>query len=324
MSEMPAADARDAIVGGLSDPDAAAAGVDIRGTLSWVGETDEIVDRTSSIPVHKAGLVAIRNAKGQKVVAAGFEKTQGSVIRPRVFSRSDAWLALALIRSGPHDCRPGLLALIKFGAGGSLVPLIEYGANYVRAWAAMAGREYSTEVLHAAAADALHIVVGGETRVRHNRRKDELPWWEHMPGKRDAPASRPPSIAKARQTPRVPVAARAKQLGIDNAVFGELRRVAICAYERRLQEAEARVAKVSDYTPMRYNIASNSVPRATRWKSNRTTLVLRGPAAAIYHRRNPAEPQTDWMHRGKGLTPASGYNEIEGIENKNGQFMRAA
>jgi hypothetical protein len=30
------------------------------------------------------------------------------------------------------------------------------------------------------------------------------------------------------------------------------------------------------------------------------------------------------MHRGKGLTPANGYNDIEGIENKNGRFMRAA
>jgi len=323
MSEMPAADARDAIVGGLSDPDAAAAGMDVRGTLTW-GDPEDIPDRNAALPAYYVGVREIRDAEGKHKIVPASDRKSGAEVRPRTSNRSDAWLALALIRKGRHDCRPNLLALVKFGAGNALEQLIDYGACYVKAWAAMAGREYSRNVLQAAAADALHIVVGGETRVRHKRRKDELPWWEREPGKRDAPASRPPSIAKARQTPRVPVAARAKQLGIDNAVFGELRRVAICAYERRLQEAEARVARVSDYTPMRYNIASNSVPRAARWKPNRTTLTLRGAAAAIYHRRNPAEPRTDWMHRGKGLTPANGYNDIEGIENKNGRFMRAA
>lgn len=323
MSEIPAADARDAIVGGLNDPEAAAAGMDVAGMLTWGDDPKDAPDRIIALPVYYAGVRVIKDAAGKRKVVPASDRKSGANVRPRTSNRSDAWLALALIRKGRHDCRPNLLALVKFGAGNALEQLIDYGANYVKAWAAMAGREYATDVLQAAAADALHIVVSGETRVRHKQRNDELPWWERKPGKRDE-AQRPPSIAKAKQTPRVTVAARAKQLGINNAVFGELRRVAICAYERRLQEAEARAAKVSDYTPVRYNVASNSIQRTMRWKPNRTTLTLTGPAAAIYHHRNPAQPQTDWVHRGKGLTPANGYNDIEGIESEKGRIMRAA
>lgn len=322
MGDIAAADARDLIVGGLADPESAAHGVDVRGTLTW-GDPEDVPDRNVAIPTYYVGVRGIRDAEGhRKVVPASDHKTGGE-IRPRASNRTDVWLALALIRKGPHDCRPDLLALVKFGAGGDIEQLIKYGANYVRAWAAMAGRDYPAEVLQAAAADALHIVVQGETRSARKRTDSELPWWERKPGRRDA-STRPPSIAKARQTPRVTLATRAKELGIDNAVFGELRRVAICSYERRLQEAEARAAKVSDYTPMRYNIASNSVPRISRWKSSRTTLTLHGPAAAVYHDRNPSEPQTDWMHRGKGLTTASGYNDIERIENGGLGLMWAA
>jgi hypothetical protein len=178
------------------------------------------------------------------------------------------------MRAGPYDPRPRLLALVRWQAGGELEQVMAYGANYVRAWAAMGGRTYAADVLAAAAADALAIVVAG----------------------RESRAPRAGAcVNRQRQPVRVSLAVRAKALRMDVAVYGELRKVALSAYTRRLVEAEARYTVVDDYRPVSNGRHyGDAFARDIRMQPNITTAELTGAAAHVYHYRKPTQPAFDW------------------------------
>ncbi len=109
---------------------------------------------------------------------------------------------LAFIRQGEHDIRPGLLQLFHAGDVVEQEAIIRHGRCYLQAWTAKRGKKYLPEVYESAAVDALCVML-------HRRAA-------------------------------LPVGARAKQLGMRNALYSELRSVLIEMYQGRLAEARDR------------------------------------------------------------------------------------
>lgn len=276
-SGTPVADARDLTPRGLSDPGADGGPEDAGEPLLFLGDADpDAPTRQETVSVRTTALWTRTHADGHTVVGLARERTTRATVAPRTSDQSRRWLGLALMRAGPYDPRPGLLALVKWRAGGELEQVIAYGANYVKAWAAMAGKEYPADVLRAAAADALAVVVAGRE-------------------------SRAPRIGacvnRQRQPVRVSLAVRAKALCMDVAVYGELRMVALQGYMRRLKEAEARYTVVDDYRPVSSGRHyGDAFSRDIRMQPNITTAELMGTPAHVYHSRKPAQPAFDWLH----------------------------
>jgi hypothetical protein len=274
-ADVAVADASDLTPHGLMDADAAADGAEIAEQVLFHAEADpDALTRHETVPVRMTALWQRTDAGGNAVVGLARERTTRSTIAPRSSDQSGRWLGLALMRTGPYDPRPGLLALVRWQADAELAQLVAYGSNYVRSWAAMAGKEYSADVLRAAAVDALAIVVAG----------------------RESRAPRAGAcLNRHRQPVRMTLAKRARQLRVDVAEYGELRKVAVSAYTRRLKEAEARYTVVDDYRPVSNGRHyGDAFSRDIRMQPSITTAELIGTAAHVYHLRKPTQPAFEW------------------------------
>jgi hypothetical protein len=268
--DTPVADARDLIPCGLSDP-GATDGDEVAEPLQFLSDADpDANEQQARLPVRMTELWNRTDAEGNKVVGPARERTTGATVAPRSSDQSRRGLALALMRTGLYDVKPGLLALVRFGFAGDLDQVIGYGVNYVRSWAEMAGREYPADVLRAAAADALAVVV-----ARGDDKKSRAP---------RASAC----INRHRQPVRMPISERTLELGIRNTTYGELLSVAVKAYRRRLDAAERRYIVVDNYLPITSGRSyGGGFSHESKWMPNRTTVELTGVLAATYHNRNP-------------------------------------
>lgn len=276
-----AADDRTPNIHGFDDSGAADAGFEIAEPLAFRSDADpDATERQARLPVYKTVLYYYTNKNGHRVVAQGDDRAMFTTIAPRRSDQSRQWMGLSLMRRGAHDVRPVLLALVRYQAGGNLEQVIGYGANYVRAWAAMGGRTYAADVLAAAAADALAIVVAGrESRAPRKNPKQPHP------------------VCRLRQPVRVSAASRAKELRMDTSTYGALRLVALQGYMRRLKEAEARFTVVDDYRPLASGRHfGNAFAREGQWIKPRTTAELCDHAAQLWHTRKPTQCPFDWAH----------------------------
>jgi hypothetical protein len=300
-----AGDDRTPNIHGFDDSDAADAGFEIAEPLAFQGgdDPDDLLEEGDAptggelVPVQLAGQRwTITNLKKGKIYT-GLKRPQHTSMSSTAARTPDAsqrGLALALMRRGPYDVRPGLLALVRFAMPGELEEIMRYGAGYVQSWAALAGRTYAGDVLQAAAADALAIVLAG----RESRAPRKNPRHTHPLGRLKRPV-------------RVSLAVRAKALHIDVAVYRELRKVALSAFTRRLREATARYRVADNYRPVANGRRGdgNGLARGIRMQPNVTTAELSGAAAHIYHARKPTMPPFDWhQYNAQGINSADCYN----------------
>ena len=131
---------------------------------------------------------------------------------------------LAYMRQGAGDIRPELLLLYHAQDTTCLPAIQRHGAAYLTAWCRVRGRAVRQAVLVHAAMDALAII-----------------WCRRAP---------------------LPVAARARELGIRNGTYHELRTVALVMFQTRLHEARVRFASGTIYPRgIAYSKAGSSPPR---------------------------------------------------------------
>lgn len=118
--------------------------------------------------------------------------------------------ALAFMREGPNDIRPGLLLLFHAQTCSELDAILLHGTAYLRAWCAARGVTHPRSTLAIAAGDALAVI-----------------WRRRAPH---------------------PVSARSRQLGIRNQTYYDLRTAAMWMYQARLHEARIRFITGTTYT----------------------------------------------------------------------------
>lgn len=132
--------------------------------------------------------------------------------------------ALAFMREGRGDIRPELLLLYHAQDTRNLPAIQRHGTAYLAAWCSARGRAIRREVLEHAAGDALAVI-----------------WCRRAP---------------------FAVAARARELGVRNGTYHELRTVALVMFQNRLHEARVRFASGTIYTRRTaYSKAGSSPPR---------------------------------------------------------------
>lgn len=206
-------------------------------------------------PVVLAGDCWIRIDKAGKVHAGMMapKKTRG-VVALKSGDDSNRWLGFALIGKGPHDIRPDLLALVRERNLIGVERCIRYGANYLLA----SGHHLDMGLLQAAAADALLILVYGETRGDGN-----------LNAKRAIKRHRPqrPTLRK-----------RERQFELAHGTWAPLRDAALTAYKRRYGEAVAAYADMPVGRVLRSGRSYSSGFRADplhrdEWTASRRALV---------------------------------------------------
>jgi hypothetical protein len=131
---------------------------------------------------------------------------------------------LAYMRQGVGDIRPELLLLYHAQDTCGLPAIQRHGTAYLTAWCSARGRAIRRDVLEHAAGDALAVI-----------------WCRRAP---------------------LPVSARARELGVRNGTYHELRTVALVMFQTRLHEARVRFASGTIYTRrIAYSKVGSSPPR---------------------------------------------------------------
>lgn len=224
-------------------------------------------------PVVLAGDCWIRIDKAGKVHAGVMapKKTRG-VVALKSSDDSTRWLGFALIKKGPRDIRPDLLALVWQRNLIGVERCIRYGASYLLA----SGHHLDMALLQAVAADALLILTYGDTRGDGNPNAKRLI-------KRHRP--RRPTLRQ-----------RESQFHLAHDTWAPLRDAALTAYRRRYREAVELFAALDNWRPMHYGrsyasgFPDDPLDRG-QWSARRRRIV-------------------EWIEamRSGRLTPADRYN----------------
>lgn len=297
-NETPLADIAHGAVAGLDEEDGGA------DALLWhdydpdIGHYDDRDDDSALIQVQLSGAVWSRcRDDGVMVIGQARDRHTMATVPLRTSDDSNRWLGFALIGTDPRDVRPDLLALVWQRNTRTLPKLIRYGRDYLRAM----GHDHDTDLLNAAAADALLIVAYGRRRGDGTGRQRK--------GGTDTAGAQ-----VKRHRPRRPtVREREAQfcMGHDGT-YARLRDAVEAAYRKRYQEAATAFADVDNWRPTPTRRARGSGwPEGRPWQPSVTTVELSGAAAHGYHQRHPPTPPTDWINRGR-LTSGFRHNELYG------------
>jgi hypothetical protein len=228
-NEIAGADWRDMVRTGLDDTEG--------GETFAAWATDDDRDTEAKIPVTlSGGMWRLRKANGDLVTGQCRDQHTRASIKLKTGDATTRWMGFSLIARDRRDVRPDILALVWQRHTQALPKLIEYGRNYLIA----SGHKMQPNVLEAAAADALVIM---------------------MYGKRRGLRTHGPTLRM-----------RDAQFRLRHGTLGPLRDVALRAYLRRYKEAVERFARVFDWVPTRYNTAHGSGFAAdSLWHPERST-----------------------------------------------------
>lgn len=275
-------------VAGFDDPALSDAGVDVADAL--VFHEQDMGDMTAELSVWEhGGLWKMRRKDGSTVVGPKADRKTQATVALRSSNDSNKWLGLALIATDPRDIRPDLLGLVRQRNLVGVERCIRYGANYLLA----SGHDLDMGLLLAAAADALLILVYGETRGDGTGRK-----------RRDDSYTAGGQVKRHR--PRRPtLRARENQFKMGHdGTWAELRDAALKAYRRRLREAAALFAAVDNWRPTPTGRSFSRGFAEPKWLPNSTKVEMTGPMANLFHTRHPTVPPPDWIS-GRGRLTSS-------------------
>lgn len=272
-------------VAGFDDLALSDAGVDVADALVFHEEADpDKPTRLEFLPVVQVGGIWIRVDKNGKVHAGVKAPKKTGMVPLKSHDDSTRWLGFALTGKGPHDIRPDLLALVWQRNLIGVERCIQYGANYLLA----SGHDLNMDLLQAAAADALLILVYGETRGDGNP-KAKRRIKRHRP--------RRPTLHQ-----------RERQFKLQNGTWAPLRDAAGKAYRRRYREAVATFAAIDNWRPTPTGRNFSRGFAEPEWLPNSTKVEMTGPMAHLFHARHPTVPPTDWISGRGRLTSADRYN----------------
>lgn len=230
--DTPGADLRHVVRTGLDDAD----GNEV--IASWTGDEDHD-DGTRTPVTLSGGLWQLRKADGTIVTGQARDTNTRGTVKLRSHDASARAFGYALIAKDPRDVRPDLLRLVWDHELRTLPKLIRYGRDYLRA----SGHTRPDDVLEAAAADALLILVHGTRR----RRPPPRPITRMVLGVEIAD---PPAPDYRHPAPRPPtLRSRDDQFHMQHGAFGLLRDAALLAFHRRYREACERFRLIFDWTP---------------------------------------------------------------------------
>lgn len=199
-------------------------------------------------------LYGVRSPAGDLIVGQMRDRNTFATVALKSGDNATRWLGFALIGRGPYDIRPDLLALVWQRNLIGVERCIRYGANYLLA----SGHDLDMALLQAAAADALLILVYGETRGDGNPN-----------AKRAIKRHRPqrPTLRK-----------HERQFKLAHGTWAPLRDAALTAYKRRYGEAVAAYADMPVGRALRSGRSYSSGFRADplhrdQWAASRRILV---------------------------------------------------
>lgn len=194
---------------------------------------DDGTTRLERTPVVLDGGTWTLVVDGKAYAGAMAPKNTRGVVALKSSDDSTRWMGFALIGKGPHDIRPDLLALVWQRSLIGVERCIQYGASYLLA----SGHDLDTDLLQAAAADALLILTYGETRGDGTGRK-------RADGRYTAGGQ------VKRHRPRRPtLRSRDDQFKLAHGTWGTLRDAALKAYRRRYREAVALFTDMDNWRP---------------------------------------------------------------------------
>lgn len=291
---------------GLDDPDAADAGMDVADELTFsAGSDSDKPTQLEYLPVERRGDLWIHVDKEGKVHAGVKAPRKAGMVARRSSDQSARYMGFSMVGKGRHDIRPDLLALVWQRNLTGLESCIRYGAAYLLA----SGHDLDMELLLAVAADALLILVYGETRGDGTGRK-----------RADGSYTAGGQVKRHRPT-RPTLRARERQFKMENGSWGILRDAAGRAYRRRYREAVALFADVDNWrpTPTGRSFARGFADSA--WLPNYTTVEMAGPMAQLFHARNPTVPPTDWVSGRGRLTSTDRYTDMQTDSHRHDGFV---
>jgi hypothetical protein len=254
------ADLRDVVRTGLDDED----GNEV--IASWTGDEDHD-DGTRTPVTLSGGLWWLRKPDGTIVTGQARDTNTRGTARLRSHDASARALGYSLITGDRRDVRPDLLRLVWDHDLLALPKLIGYGRDYLRA----SGHTRPNDVLEAAAADALLILMHG------TRRQRRTPDYRH-------PGPRPPTLRN-----------REDQFHIGRGTFGVSRLAALLVFDRRYWEACERFRVVFDWTPTSNNIGHGGFAPDSLWHPER---IRRGllTSAFPHNRKSKGERTVPVFH----------------------------
>lgn len=222
--------------------------VGANGRALWIDDDDENRVPGESVGVYGTVDLSINHQTGDRwlTIHHRFAGETANRICAMVIAQGALWqeaAALAYLRQGAHDVRPALLLLLHAEDFDRVPECLAYGRRYLRAWSEREGLRLDEAVLQCAAETALQWLFDG----------------------RDVRRSRKPG-AKTNQARRPQLSALAKSCGVRLETFGLLRRVAVMAYARRLQEAEERFVEIADYVAPRTGSDALGTMAETWWR----------------------------------------------------------
>lgn len=268
------ADLRDVVRTGLDDED----GNEV--IASWTGDEDHD-DGTRTPVTLSGGLWRLRKPDGTTVTGQARDTNTRGTVKLRSHDASARALGYSLITSDRRDVRPDLLQLVWDHDLLTLPKLICYGRDYLRA----SGHARPNDVLEAAAADALLILMHGTRRQRRAPKPTARvvfgikiesapkPDYRH-------PGPRPPTLRS-----------REDQFHIGRGTFGVSRLAALLVFDRRYREACERFRVVFDWTPTSNNTGrGNGFVADSLWHPER---IRRGLLTSAFpHNQRGKEERT--------------------------------
>ncbi|THD03722.1 hypothetical protein B1991_18255 [Rhodanobacter lindaniclasticus] len=285
---------------GLDDPDAADAGLDVADELTFsAGSDSDKPTQLEYLPVERRGDLWIRVDKEGKVHAGVKAPRKAGMVARRSTDQSARWMGFSMIGKGRHDVRPDLLALVWQRNLIGVERCIQYGANYLLA----SGHHRNMDMLQTAAADALLILVYGETRGDGDGDQEVGQW------------------IKCHRPHRPTLHERDRQFKRRNGTLAPLRKAALKVYRRRYREAVALFADADNWRPTPTGRSFARAFAEPAWLPDSTKVELFGPMAQLFHDRHPTVPPTDWISGRGRLTSTDRYNGMQTDSHRHDEFV---